>query len=191
MRGHQCWSCRSDKIAGALRLDADEALASMLEKALEPLTPYPGGTYIPWKSRCMVCETVLDPGPMLHNIRAGRGGCSTCARRGIDPAQPGYLYLVVHDGHQVLKWGIANLEQRVSQHVSQGWKQVARWDFELTRDAWAFERQIKAWVRGQGIPRALRADQMKYGGHTETALLTDISVADLKRYVESMTGRNV
>ncbi|WP_157594769.1 hypothetical protein [Streptosporangium amethystogenes] len=162
----------------------------MLEKALEPLAPYPGSTMVPWKARCMVCETVLDPGPMLHNIRAGRGGCSTCAQRGINPAKSGYLYLVVHEDYQALKWGIANLEHRLSQHVSQGWKQVARWDFELTRDAWAFERQVKIWVRSQGIPKALRADQMKYGGHTETALLADISSVDVQQYIESLIGRN-
>ncbi|MFF1439268.1 hypothetical protein [Streptomyces sp. NPDC058295] len=50
----------------------------------------------------MKCETVLDPGPTLHNIRGSQGGCATCAERGTDPTKPGYLYLVVHDGHQDL-----------------------------------------------------------------------------------------
>jgi hypothetical protein len=130
--GHQCWSCRSEKIAGALRLDKEEAIASMLEKALDPLVPYPGSTELPWKARCVICETVLDPGPTLHNIRGPQRGCPTCAGRSINPAKPGYLYLVVHDGHQALKWGIANIEQRLTQHVSQGWELIARWDFDLT-----------------------------------------------------------
>jgi hypothetical protein len=162
----------------------------MLEKALDPLVPYPGSTDLPWKARCMKCETVLDPGPRLHNIRGAQGGCATCAERGIDPTKPGYLYLVVHDGHQALKWGIANIDQRLTQHVSQGWKLVARWNFDLTRDAWAFERQIKAWVRKQGIPKALTADQMNYGGHTETAYLADIGLALVQTYIVSLTGRN-
>ncbi len=68
-RGHQCWSCRSQRIASALRLNDEEALSSMLEKALEPLAPYPGSTELPWRARCTNCETVLDPGPTLHNIR--------------------------------------------------------------------------------------------------------------------------
>ncbi|MFE2409966.1 hypothetical protein ACFXDE_16685 [Kitasatospora sp. NPDC059408] len=189
-RGHQCWSCRSEKIADALRLDEEEAIASMLEKALDPLVPYPGSTELPWKARCMKCETVLDPGPTLHNIRGAQGGCATCAERGINPAKPGYLYLVSHDGHQALKWGIANVEQRLAQHVSQEWELVARWNFDLTRDAWAFERQIKSWVRGQGIPRALTADQMKFGGHTETAYLADITLQLVQKYIEFLTGRN-
>jgi hypothetical protein len=189
-RGHQCWSCRSGRIADALRLDENVAIASMLEKGLDPIDPYPGSTGIPWKARCMICETILDPGPMLHNIRGAAGGCATCAERGINPAKPGYLYLVIHEGHATLKWGIANIEHRLVQHISQGWEFVARWDFDLTRDAWAFERQIKTWVRGQGIPKALNAEQMKYGGHTETALLSDISVQELQAYVESLTGRS-
>lgn len=114
--------------------------------------------------------------------------CRGCRGRGINPARPGYLYLVIHDGHRALKWGIANLEQRISQHVSQGWQLVARWDFEQTSDAWAYERQIKTWVRGQGIPRALTGDQMKYGGHTETAFLADVDVHLVRQYIESLTG---
>jgi predicted GIY-YIG superfamily endonuclease len=188
-RGHQCWSCRSEKIADALRLDATVAIASMLEKGLEPLVPYPGSTDLPWKARCLTCETVLTPGPTLHNIRGTQGGCPTCAARGINPARPGYLYLVVHEGHRALKWGIANVEQRITQHVSQGWQLVARWNFEQTGDAWALERQIKTWVRGQGIPRALTTDQMKYGGHTETAFLADIDVHQVRQYIESLTAR--
>ncbi|MFF5922684.1 hypothetical protein ACFY8C_30815 [Streptomyces flavochromogenes] len=189
-RGHQCWSCRSEKIADTLRLSNEEAIASMLEKALDPLVPYPGSTEIPWKARCMKCERILDPGPTLHNIRGSQGGCAGCAERGIDPAKPGYLYIVVHDGHQALKWGIANSEQRLAQHLSQGWTPVARWNFDLTRDAWAFERQIKSWVRAQGVPKALTADQMKYRGHTETAYLADTSLEVLQSYIMSVTGRS-
>lgn len=189
-RGHQCWRCRSDKVADALRLDEQEAIASMVAKALDPLVPYPGSTELPWKARCMNCETVLDPGPTLHNIRGAQRGCPACAERGINPARPGYLYLVVNNDHQALKWGIANIEQRLTQHVSQGWDLVARWDFELTGDAWAFERQIKIWVRGQGIPKALRADQMKYRGHTETAFVADVGIQAIQRYIESLVGRS-
>ncbi|WP_328508344.1 hypothetical protein OG981_53490 [Streptomyces mirabilis] len=189
VRGHQCRSCRSEKIADALRLDDEEALSSMLEKGLEPLVSYPGSTDLPWKTRCMNCETLLDPGPTLHNIRGIQGGCPTCAERGINPARPGYLYLVVHNGHRALKWGIANIEQRITQHISQDWELVSRWNFDRTGDAWAFERQIKAWIRSQGISRALTADQMRYGGHTETAFLADIDLDLVQKYIESLTGR--
>jgi predicted GIY-YIG superfamily endonuclease len=137
----------------------------------------------------MVCDTVLDPGPTLHNIRSGQGGCPTCAERGINPAKPGYLYLVIHDGHAALKWGIANIEQRLAQHLSQGWRLVARWDFDVTRDAWEIERQVKTWVRGQGLPPALTADQMKYRGHTETVLTEDMSFLDLCDYIPHLAAR--
>ena len=114
-------------------------------------------------------------GPTSTQYSRAQRGCPICADRGISPAKPGYLYIVVSDEHRALKWGIANIEQRLNQHVTQGWELAARSDFDLTGDAWAFERQIKIWIRGQGIPKALTADQMKYRGHTETALLVDIS----------------
>jgi hypothetical protein len=98
------------------------------------------------------------------------------------------LYLVAHDEHAALKWGIANIEQRVTQHVSQGWHLVARWEFEYTRDAWAIEREIKAWVRGQGIPPALGPELMKYRGHTETALLSDLSITRIREHIADLVG---
>jgi hypothetical protein len=189
MRGHQCWSCRSAVISEALRLTDSEATASMLDRQLEPLEPYPGDVETPWRSRCMVCDTILDPGPALHNIRAGQGGCPTCAERGINPSKPGYLYLVVHDEYAALKWGIANIEQRLTQHISQGWRLAARWDFQLTRDAWEIERQVKSWVRGRGFPPALSADRMKYRGHTETVLTEDVSFTDARDYITRLAGR--
>lgn len=188
MRGRQCWSCRSEAISQALQLDEEEATASMLQKHLEPLTPYPGGVETPWKSRCMVCDTVLDPGPTLHNIRGSQGGCPTCAGRGINPARPGYLYLVVNDVIGAFKWGIANIEQRIAQHVSQGWRLRARWNFDQAKDAWEIERQIKTWIRGMGIPAAMAAGEMKYRGHTETALLSDIDIAEVIAFITALAG---
>lgn len=155
LRGHQCWSSGSENISAALRLDDEEAIASMVEKALEPLVPYPGSVKIPWKALCTLCETVLDPGPRLHNNRGMSRGCSNCEERGIKPTKPGDLYRVVHDPHKALKWGTANIEHRLTQDKFVGWECVARWDFDLTRDAWAFERQIKIWERGQAVPKAL------------------------------------
>lgn len=189
MRGHQCYSCRSVAISNALRLTNEEAAASMLEKQLEPLVPYPGGVEIPWRSRCMLCEAILDPGPTLHNIRSGQGGCPTCAERGINPTKPGYLYIVEHGEYAALKWGIANVEQRIAQHVSQGWRLVARWDFKLARDAWEIERQVKTWVRSLGFPPALSADQMKYRGYTETVLAGDVSLTEIQNYIVHLAGR--
>lgn len=188
MRGPQCWSCRSKKISRALQLDDEQATASMLERQLEPLEPYPGNVEASWKSRCMVCDTVLDPGPTLHNIRSGQGGCPTCAERGINPARRGYLYLVVNDDIGAFKWGIANIEQRIAQHVSQGWHPKARWNFDATRDAWEIERAVKSWIRGQGIPPAVAAGEMKYRGHTETARLADIDLALVIEFITKLAG---
>ena len=187
-RGHQCWSCRSDKIADALRLDEEDAVASMLAKDLEPLTPYPGSTEIPWKSRCGICGSVVDPSPTLHNIRGRQRGCARCAGRGIDPTRAGLLYVVVHSGRAALKWGIANSERRLDQHTSQGWSVVARWNFEKASDAWAVERQIKAWVRGRGIAPAMTKEAMKYRGYTETASVVALPPKELTVYVNGLLG---
>lgn len=41
-------------------------------------------------------------------------------------------------------------------------------------------------MRQQGLPRALEAADMKYGGHTETARIIDVSELDLLGYVEGL-----
>jgi hypothetical protein len=74
------------------------------------------------------------------------------------------------------------------QHVSQGWRLVARWEFELSRDAWEIERQVKSWVRGRGFPPALSAGQMKYRGHTETVLIEDVSFTEIRDYIVGIAG---
>lgn len=180
MRGRPCYSCRSVNLSRALRLTDEEAAASMVERSLEPLEQYPGGVEIPWRSRCMLGETVLSPGPTLHNIRSGQGGCPTCAERRINLAKPGYLNIVEHDEYVALKWGIANIDQRISRHVAQGWRPCCLLEFDLKRDAWEFERQVKSWVRNPGFPAAVSAAQMKYRGHTETVLTNDVSIMELQ-----------
>lgn len=71
----------------------------MRAAALEPLTPYPGGSRA-WRCRCMSCNRIVSPS--LSTIRTGTGtGCSYCARKTVDPI----------DGEQVMR--AANLDPQV------------------------------------------------------------------------------
>lgn len=183
-RGHQCWGCRGEKIGGSLRLDEVEAEKSMLAQGLRPLGPYPGSVEALWRAECMICGAVVSP--RLHNIRAGQGGCTRCAVRGMNMTEVGYLYIVIHDGHKALKVGIANIEQRLVQHVSQGWRLHSRWDFDRAQTAREVEEQVLRWIRGAGIPYGVPAESMKYRGYTETAPLDRLSADSVRDYINTL-----
>lgn len=119
MRGRQCYSCRSVNLSRALRLADEEAAASMVERSLEPLEPYPAGVEIPWRSRCMLCETVLSLARLCTTYVQVRAVALPAPSAG--SSQPSLvIYIVEHDEYAALKWGIANIEQRIAQHVAQG-----------------------------------------------------------------------
>ncbi len=52
-----------------------EAIRLMRESFCEPLVPYPGSN-APWKSRCMKCDSLIQP--RLGGIQSGQGGCTKC-----------------------------------------------------------------------------------------------------------------
>ncbi len=182
-RGHQCWQCRGDDIATALRYTSDQASAMMLDGGLEVLDPYPGSMK-PWRARCLGCGSTVTPS--LHNISSGHGGCTKCAVRGIDLTRPGYLYLVQHDGRGALKVGIANIDERLRQHTSLGWHVVGRWEADLAQDAREIEREVLAWFRKLGITFAFERGEMKYRGYTETASLEDVEIGRVKAFIEQL-----
>jgi hypothetical protein len=122
----------------------------------------------------------------LHNIRSGQGGCTQCAMPGINLTKPGYLYLVRHDGHQALKVGIANIDERLRQHTSLGWQVVGRWDANVTQDAREIEREVLAWFKKLGIPYAFEQGEMKYRGYTETASLEQIDIGRVEAFIEML-----
>lgn len=71
--------CRRCGIAAsALARSADPAASEALMRAanLEPLDPYPGSNHLPWRSRCMSCDAVVQP--TRANISRGQGGCIDC-----------------------------------------------------------------------------------------------------------------
>ena len=74
-----CGYCGHSR-SGAKRKEASslEAIKMMRNAFCEPIEPYPGNS-IPWKSRCMKCDSLIQP--RLAGIQSGQGGCRKC---GID-----------------------------------------------------------------------------------------------------------
>ena len=56
-------------------IGSKEAIKLMRAAGCEPIEPYPG-THVPWKSRCMKCDSAIAP--RLSGIKSGQGGCPKC-----------------------------------------------------------------------------------------------------------------
>jgi len=73
------WGCKfcGHKKAGAKRreIGSKRAVALMRKAGYQPLEPYPGSN-VPWKSRCMKCDALVQP--RLGGIQSGQGGCRKC-----------------------------------------------------------------------------------------------------------------
>jgi recombinational DNA repair protein (RecF pathway) len=74
--GTGCRYCGGERIRQALRLDADQAAATMREAGLEPLGAYPGAGS-PWRCRCTGCGREVTP--RYTDVRGGHAGCKWCA----------------------------------------------------------------------------------------------------------------
>ncbi len=75
--GHRCRFCSAAEAGRRSRLDAQKAAKVMLGANLEPLVPYTKSDE-KWPCRCTVCGSEVSP--TYSNIKAGWGGCPTCAR---------------------------------------------------------------------------------------------------------------
>jgi len=73
------WGCKfcGHKKAGAKRreIGSKKAIALIRKAGYEPLEPYPGN-HLPWKSRCLKCDALVQP--RLGGIKSGQGGCRKC-----------------------------------------------------------------------------------------------------------------
>ena len=156
---------------------------------LEPLEPFVNSGS-PWQCRCLSCGNVVTPA--LTSITAGGRGCSHCAKHGFDFVAPGCLYLIEHDEFDALKIGItgASKVQRLKEHTSRGWRLVARWDFELGRDAYDIEQAVLDWWRNDlDAPEGVGPDEMSQQGSTETASRFFVSAADTVEWITQHQAR--
>jgi len=73
------WGCgfcgHSRSAAKKKELHSKEAIKMMRQAFCEPLESYPGNN-VPWKSRCMKCDSLIQP--RLGGIQSGQGGCRKC-----------------------------------------------------------------------------------------------------------------
>ena len=73
------WGCgfcgHSRSAAKKKEIHSKQAIKMMRDAFCEPLVPYPGNN-VPWKSRCMKCDSVIQP--RLGGIQSGQGGCGKC-----------------------------------------------------------------------------------------------------------------
>lgn len=158
------------------------AEAVMRGGGVEPLEPYPGGA-IKWRCRCLTCGRIVRP--RYNNVRAGQGGCWYCRAPGIGPGDPAIVYFLVHPAYRAVKIGIAAAHrQRIARHERHGWRVLNEWHRVDGATAAAAETAVlRAW-RKVGVPDAVPASDMPQGGHTETAPLDLVDIAQVRLLVE-------
>ena len=193
-RGHQCWSCRSERLSEALRYSNEEASTLMMKFGYRPTVEYPGSVEALWDCIHEGTEDIpcgRQVRPTLHNILAGQGGCSSCAQRGPDYAAPGYLYLITRNvtGKIGIGGSLVNPgNDRLRTHARENWTTVARWEFEKLLEAHSVEQAAKSWLRRSGV-NWVREEDMPYGGHTETFSLTEISASSIQEFIDNYMRR--
>ena len=178
-----CRNCATKEVADRKRTPADQAEAAMRAVGLEPLDPFVNAGS-PWRCTCSSCGNVVSP--TLGSITAGQRGCSHCSKHGFDFIAPGAVYLIEHDAFDALKIGItsATTVRRLKQHTSRGWRLVARWDFDLGRDAYELEQAVLDWWRNDlDAPEGVGRDDMAQYGSTETASRIFVSADETVEWV--------
>ena len=194
-RGHQCWSCRNDKISEALRYTNAEACALMREFGYAPQTDYPGSVEIQWPCTHLGAEGAScgrTVSPRLHNILGGQGGCSACAQRGPDYAAPGYLYVIVRGTTGKIGIGgslVHPANDRLRNHARENWVKAARWSFTVLLEAYTIEQAAKSWLRSQDADWVY-AEDMPHGGYTETFSLREVSSAKVVDFITQYIRRD-
>lgn len=63
------------------RVDKASAVNLMLQKGLEPLTPYASSSS-PWLCKCMTCQREVTP--TYSAVKSGQSGCAYCAGKKVD-----------------------------------------------------------------------------------------------------------
>ena len=102
------WGCKycGHSRAGAKRRDltSKKAVEFLRKAGCEPMEPYPGSN-VPWKSRCMKCDSLIQP--RLGGIKSGQGGCRKC---GIESSARSRMFTEVQANKIALKKNLEPLE---------------------------------------------------------------------------------
>lgn len=71
-----CLPCGRKVSAEKRKLSESESVQIMVKANLQPIVPYEFAD-TPWKSRCLLCNRLVQP--RLSAIKAGQGGCGYCS----------------------------------------------------------------------------------------------------------------
>jgi hypothetical protein len=77
-QGAGCRFCSAKRQGQQRRLDPDAAARLMTDAGAIPLEPYPGGNSMPWRCRCLQCDSEITP--RYNNVKKGRHPCLHCSR---------------------------------------------------------------------------------------------------------------
>lgn len=176
--------------AGA-KVDPGLAAERMSDAGYEPQEPYPsGGT--PWRCRHAPCGGIVFP--RYASIRAGLGGCTTCAKYGFTDSDPAWIYLVYSERHRAYKLGISNRgDNRLAEHRRFGWvlstidDAACLWQVAEGRIARRIEQAVRDWWRLDLMaPPAVGIDDMPQRGYTETISESFVNAEDIAAKVREL-----
>ncbi|MCJ0868123.1 GIY-YIG nuclease family protein [Streptomyces sp. AP-93] len=185
-----CRECGFEATAAKLFGDPAVAVADMRAAGFEPLEDYPGVVH-PWRCVHLRCEREVSP--RLNSIRNGQGGCRECFPGGFQHGKPGLVYVLMHYAFGAVKVGITGTAtSRLADFRSIGWTVVRTYPFEVGGEAYGVEQSVHAHLRDdRGLIPFLTAEQMPYGGWTETYDARLVSALELMSIVEAEIGERV
>lgn len=116
----------------------------------------------------------------VNNRRNGKVGCPSCADYGYRIAEPGWVYLLEHEGLGMQQIGISNsIEQRLAQHRARGWSPIDIIGPMPGDRAKEFESDALKTLTNRGATLGRRGDPEKFDGFTEAWPVSSLRVADL------------
>jgi hypothetical protein len=142
---------------------------------------------------CVKCEYKWSSKPVHISLGSG---CPNCAKGGIKPNIPGYIYLISHSELNAYKVGIANsakakLNDRLYHHNLRGWSLIRRWDFEESKIIQLVEKNVFHEIRKEmQIPPYLSKLEMPVGGWTETICSDAISASEIASLIDTQIALN-
>jgi hypothetical protein len=182
-----CRPCGSKKYADSARFNIEQIDKIYMKQKLKLAKREYLGMRYRHETICLVCGWKWETLP--SRVALGHG-CPACAKGNYKPDAPGYLYLITHLELNATKIGIANvsktkLADRFYHHQKQGWELIARWNFDLGKNAQTVEKEILRILRkDMKIPPYLAKEDMPFGGWTETVSSDSISLPKLRNLIE-------
>ena len=170
-------------------VDPKDAKKLMIENGFKPLEKYIKSDS-KWKCIHVKCGKVVYP--KYGEIRAGKGGCRTCATSGFQIDKQSYIYLITNEDFGSHKVGIANVAKykyndRLERHKKDGWQVVKVWNFSDGLDVMRIELGVFKIIREDlALPPHLSKGQMKFAGETETINAESITLLELEKIIKKV-----